>query len=168
MHEALKQGARGRRRRPGAWRLAVLLALLPAWLLGAAAWAAPGARLVLAAGPHFPEGARLNPQEVRLLFLGGRVTREGLRLQPVLNAADPFLEEVFLQKVLFMSKAHYQRRLVALAFRLGRPRPPVFQDEEALAEHLRRRPGAVSYLWARQARRLGLKVVQELWSDSAP
>ena len=164
MDEALRQGARWRGPGWAAWLLVVLLAWTPA----GTSWAAPGSTLVLAAGPHFPEGVRLSPQEVRLLFLGGRVSRGGVRLQPVLNAADPFLEEVFLQKVLFMSKAHYQRRLVALAFRLGRPRPPVFQDEEALAEHLRRRPGAVSYLWARHARRLGLTIVQELWSDSAP
>ncbi|RMD80179.1 MAG: hypothetical protein D6809_01850 [Gammaproteobacteria bacterium] len=120
------------------------------------------------AGPDLPEGVRLTPQEVRLLFLGATVIKAGRRLKPLLNTSDPFLEEVFLQKVLFMSKAHYQRRLVALTFRLGRPRPPAFADELRLAGVLRARPEAVSYMWASHARRLGLRVVEELWSGSAP
>lgn len=119
--------------------------------------------LVLAAG-NGTSIAPLSVDDVRSIFMGAPVVRGNLRLRPVLNETDPLLREVFLQKVMFVSWKHYQRRLVEESFRSGWPMPEIVTDTSALARTLREQPGTVTYMWESNARSLGVKIIQVLWS----
>lgn len=110
----------------------------------------------------------LPPTEVRKLFLGLPVSQNSLRLEPLHNASDPLLNEVFLQKIIFMSAQSYDRRMISQVFRFGGHRPVSYGDVDALAAALRDKPGTVSYMWLPSAQQLpGIKVVQELWHGPA-
>jgi hypothetical protein len=106
----------------------------------------------------------LSPTEIRKLFLGLPISQNSLRLEPVHNASDPLLNEVFLQKIIFMSARSYDHQLMSQVFRSGGHRPLSYNDADALAAALRDKPGTLSYMWSSGAQQIpGIKVVQELW-----
>lgn len=117
--------------------------------------------LVYGALSHVPQ---LTPNEVRKLFLGVVLIKDGQRIEPLLNTTDPLLHEVFLQKIIFMSGDNYQRQLTARIASTGDPRPQAYTDRWQLISALRSRHGAVSFMWNKDVRaQMGLKVIQELW-----
>ena len=135
-------------------RRALLVGLL-ASALAATAFAAERQLVLVAA--QGSAVTTLAPAEVRKLFLGGAV-------EPLVNASDELLHEVFLQKVVFMAARSYDRHVLGLVFRSGGHRPARYTSTEELVQALAREPRAVTYMWADQARRLrGVKIVQELW-----
>lgn len=135
-------------------------------LLGWPAWPQAPRTLVLAASAETNLPA-LTVAETRKLFLGVPLERNGATVTPILNTSDNLLQEVFLQKVTFMSSPAYQTQLVSTVFRLGGKRPSVYADQRALVEALRHDPHAVTYLWQDQVEKSGgLKVVSVLWSGS--
>ena len=119
--------------------------------------------LVLAAAPGL-DIPRLQPDEIRSLFMGAPVVKQGVRLRPLLNESDPLLREVFLQKVMFVSWKHYQRRLVEEAFRQGWPLPETVSNPHRLVRALALEPGAITYMWQDVAQQSNVEVVQTLWS----
>lgn len=121
--------------------------------------------LVLVSGSNM-DIPPLTAEEVLFVFMDAPVVKNGVRLQPVLNESDQLLREVFLQKVMFMSWRHYQRRLVREAFSHGWPRPDVISDIPTLVQTLQSQPGTVTYMWESTAKSLNVKVVQVLWSGS--
>ena len=142
-------------------RRALLVGLL-ASALAATAFAAERQLVLVAA--QGSAATTLAPAEVRKLFLGGAVEVNGQRLEPLVNASDELLHEVFLQKVVFMAARSYDRHVLGLVFRSGGHRPARYTSTEELVQALAREPRAVTYMWADQARRLrGVKIVQELW-----
>lgn len=117
--------------------------------------------LVSAAVSNVPQ---LMPNEVRKLFLGVELVKDGQRIEPLLNATEPLLNEVFLQKIIFMSAENYQRQLNARIAATGDPRPQEYSDRWQLISALRNRRGSVSFMWNKDVRaQTGLKVIQELW-----
>ena len=92
----------------------------------------------------------LSKAETRQLFLGVTVQKDRLRIRPLRNQSDPVIEEVFLQKVIFMSKRNYERKLLSRVFRMGGTRPPKFSDVAGLLDEIRKSSGAVSYMWSDQ------------------
>ncbi len=124
-----------------------------------------GRRLVLVAGNGSAIDS-LSPAEVRKLYLGVAVVKGGQPVLPLRNQTDPLLQEVFLQKVIFMSAPQYER---ALATRLIRAessvRPPVYDSPETLHAKLQTAATAVTYMWADAAKAAGVKVVAELWQE---
>ena len=125
--------------------------------------AAEARYLVLVSGAisHVPQ---LTPNEVRKLFLGVVLIKDGQRVEPLLNTTDHLLHEVFLQKIIFMSRDNYQRQLTARIASTGDPRPQEYTDRWQLISALRSRRGAVSFMWNKDVRvQIGLKVIQELW-----
>lgn len=109
----------------------------------------------------------LSHKEVRKLFLGMPIVKEGVRLKPLRNASDPLVEEVFLQKIIFVSKRSYERQLLSRVFRFGGARPPVFTNIRELIDELRQSPEAVTYMWSEQlAFADGLKTIGVLWQGT--
>jgi len=109
----------------------------------------------------------LSHADVRKLFLGVPLTVDQVRLKPILNASDPLATDVFLQKVIFMSRRQYERQLLSRVFRLGDQRPPEYEDIDLLAKALLDTPDSLSYMWSEQLEHLtGLKSLGILWSDS--
>ena len=106
----------------------------------------------------------LSQAEVRKLFLGVPIDKNNLRLKPLRNASDVRLTEVFLQKVIFMSKREYDRQLVSRVFRSGGKRPSVFNDIMPLIAHLQAVPGTLTYMWSDQVEgNSDLNVIGVLW-----
>ena len=102
-------------------------------------------------------------QELRRLYLGVPYQSRYGRLKPVLNEADPMLREVFLQKILFMSKNAYQRARANRLVKLREAGPAEFTDTNKLINALRSDPSLVSYLWSSQQPGDGsLKVLLEV------
>ena len=109
----------------------------------------------------------LSHADVRKLFLGVPLIVDQVRLKPILNANDPLATDVFLQKVIFMSRRQYERQLLSRVFRLGDQRPPEYEDIDLLAKALLDTPDSLSYMWSEQLEHLtGLKSLGVLWTDS--
>jgi len=121
------------------------------------------ATLVLVSGTG-PGDGELTPNQLRRVFLGIPVSVDGKNIRALRNTSDPLLNEVFLQKVVYMSERRYKRQLVAQTFRTGQMRPPVFKTDEELVQALKSITGSVSVMWERDARKDGsLHVIQVLW-----
>jgi hypothetical protein len=69
----------------------------------------------------------ISAKRVRRAYLGASIVLDGVEIKPLLNQTDKFAEEVFLQKVLFMSAEAYERQLLARAFR-GGSRPKAYEN----------------------------------------
>ncbi len=142
--------------------------LLSMLLVGAAASlpgrpvAAAGPAAVLVAGLGASLG-ELDNRDIRKLYLGYSLERNGLVLEPVINRTDPRLYEEFLQKVLFMSDGHYRRQVVSRVFRTGGRRPIEVESVEQLVQVLEEQPGRLSFLWSHRADPDRMRVLGGLW-----
>ena len=109
----------------------------------------------------------LSHADVRKLFLGIPIIKDNIRLLPVLNTGDPLMTEIFLQKIIFMSKRDYERQLVSRVFRSGGQRPAEYDNADELVEKLISTPGSVSFMWATQLEQhKDLRSLGQLWSSS--
>jgi len=109
----------------------------------------------------------LSPLDIRKLFLGVPIIRNGLILKPLRNATDPFLTEVFLQKVIFMSERSYDRELLSRVYRLGGKRPKIYSVNTELVNELRHIPGTLTYMWLDDIENTaGLKSLGVIWAGS--
>lgn len=105
--------------------------------------------------------------ELRKVYLGVPVTRQGVRLRPLFNSTDPAATSVFLQKVLFMSEREYKRQLVSRVFRLGEQRPTEYDDMDSLVADLQAIPGALTFMWSDQLEDYDeLKQLGVIWVSS--
>lgn len=89
----------------------------------------------------------LTTSEIRRLLMGLPVSKNGKKLEAVINQSDPLLYQVFLQKVVFMSAQVYEHHLLENVVQLGGQRPKIHNQQEALVADLHRHPGKVSYIW---------------------
>ena len=106
----------------------------------------------------------LTTSEIRRLFMGLPVSKNGKKLEAVINQSDPLLYQVFLQKVVFMSAQIYERHLLENVVQLGGQRPKIHNQQEALVADLHRHPGKVSYIWNYKLRIYpSLVAVGETW-----
>lgn len=127
--------------------------------------AAEGRKLVLVAGPQ-SAAAALSPEEVRKLYLGVAVAKDGKTFLPLCNHTDAMAYEVFMQKIMYMSGPAYERAVMTRMVRTtSSVRPPEYADEKDLLKALAATPNAVTYMWADKAEAAGLKVVTELWRE---
>ena len=107
----------------------------------------------------------LTADDTRKVFLGAPVVVAGLRVEALRNRSDELLDEVFLQKVVFLSGPAYERQVLSRVFRLGGQKPPVYDGGAELLGALRGSPAAVTYMWDDSARRYpDLRVVATLWT----
>ena len=146
------------------WVRFLLATMLVAMMFGHLSHAGEPKGLVLVADVHSDLPA-LTMQEVRKLYLGVAVTHSGQTVEPLVNMTDESLYEVFLQKVIFMSAATYQRQLTRrFLHALGR-RPTVYRDRARLFDALSRSSYAVTYvMWEDEAERNPeVRVVKVLW-----
>jgi len=108
----------------------------------------------------------LEPIEMRKLFLGHLVLRNGRALRPVRNVSDEQLSQVFLQHVVAMSQTAYDRRILSQVLQQGRPRPLEIKTGEQMIKVLAEDPLAVGYMWTRDVPPAGrIRIVRVLWTD---
>lgn len=140
------------------------LLLIALWLLSSGTAFADTYTLVLVAG-EASSAPELSSKEIRWLFMGLPVVKDEQRIEPLLNATDPLVYEVFLQKVIYMSAQNYERRLVTRVFRMGGQRPKKYDNLSDLLRNLRENSNTVSFMWQENAQRHpNIKIVTELWS----
>jgi len=143
----------------------VLLAILVANTFALPLPAAEVRRLVLVAGNASP-AVSLSQEEVRKLYLGVLVTKEGKTFLPLCNHADKLAYEIFMQKVVFMSGPVYERALMSRLVRAASSfRPPEYTTEKELLQALATTPNTLTYMWADKAEAAGLRIVMELWRE---
>jgi hypothetical protein len=144
-------------------RVRIFLALL--LLLAVGATAATPDRVVLIV--YFrADYAPLDLAEVRKLFLGFPVIREGVALHPLRNQSDARLDEVFLQNIVGMSDITYDRRVLSLMLQQGRTPPPSVRSRQQLLSTMASDPYAVSFAWESQvASSPQVKILGVLWHE---
>jgi len=102
--------------------------------------------------------------EVRKMYLGIDVLKQGNFVRPLRNASSAELEQIFLQAVIGLTKAHYERRLLSNLLRLGSVRPQEFESLDSLAEELASDKFAITYAFD-DGRLEGVKVLRVLWQE---
>lgn len=105
----------------------------------------------------------LTRNTARRLYLGVPYQTDIGQLQPALNESDPMLQEVFLQKILFLSKNSYRRILARRMVQLRIAGPARYENTDKLIAALRANARMISYLWQSQIPEDGqLKVLLEV------
>jgi hypothetical protein len=102
--------------------------------------------------------------ELRKLYLGISVRRNGRTLQPLLNRTSLRLEQIFLQNIVAMSEASYERRVLQMAVKFGRPTPRAFTKPEELRTALLADSHAVTYMWSDETGP-ELRALRILWRE---
>lgn len=109
----------------------------------------------------------LNAKELKKLYLGLNVEKNGTAIVPVRNHSDTLLHEVFLQHVIFMSSRNYERQLTSRTMRSGKKRIDEYSEKKQLINRLLRQPNSITYLWEKDLKaHPNLKVIQHLWAGS--
>lgn len=112
-------------------------------------------------------------QQSRIKALSGPVLRKvylgsvsGISFQPIhplINQSNRMLHEMFLQKVLFMSKNTYERHLRHTKFPTGTVLPIHYRSEAKLIEYLNAHPDSITCLTEQAAaKKPSLRVVMRL------
>jgi len=102
--------------------------------------------------------------ELRRLFLGIPVYRNGEALQPLINKSERRSYQVFLQTTLGMSQKRYERSLVSDVYRQGAKTPSIYTNFKKLLRDLNKEENAISFYYD-HGEPIGNKfnVVQEIW-----
>ncbi|MEN6586857.1 MAG: hypothetical protein ABFE02_12525 [Sulfuricella sp.] len=106
---------------------------------------AAGARLVIVTSAQSPIH-QMTPDEARKLYLGMPMVVDGKLIHPLRNNSDATMQEMFMQKVMFMSTQAYERQILSRVFRTGGNRPPVYTEMPELLKALESDHNAVTYL----------------------
>ncbi len=106
----------------------------------------------------------LDSLELRKIYLGFTVKRDGKIIKGLRNTEDENLNSIFLQTVVAMSEKSYRRRLLFLTLRQGVPRPVEYEEFEGLLKSLSTNPYSVTYMWKNDAiRSSNVKILRVLW-----
>lgn len=97
--------------------------------------------------------APITTAEARRLYLGVPLVQDGHELIPVRNATDPVAQELFLQRVLFMSAQAYDRQVSGRIYRSGGNRIAEYDNPRELVDSLVTQPWAVTYMTSDAASR---------------
>lgn len=105
--------------------------------------------------------------ELRKIFLGFTVKRDGQAITGLRNISDEDLNDIFLQTVVAMSEKSYKRRQLSLTLRKGLPRIAEYDKVEDLIKALSSNPYSISYTHEDVAKREpGIKILRVLWEKS--
>lgn len=102
---------------------------------------------LLLVASHATPIEHLPQRTIRRLYLGVPYQTELGRLQPALNTSDPMLQEVFLQKIMFMSKKSYRYVLARRMVQMREAGPPRYKDTDKLIAALNADARMISYIW---------------------
>ena len=108
----------------------------------------------------------LDSLELRKIYLGFTVKRDGHTVSGLRNTGDKDLNRIFLQAVVAMSEKSYMRRLLSLTLRQGIPRPSEYDKPDNLLDALSDDPYSVTYMWKdAAARSADVKTLRMLWQQ---
>ena len=136
------------------------------WMVLCMDVAAADRQVVLVAASASPLH-NLDSLELRQIYLGFTVKRDGNIVKGLRNTEDENLNSIFLQTVVAMSGKSYKNRLLSLTIRQGTPRPAEYGKIEDLLHALSIKPYSVSYMWKDDA--VGsskIKILRVLWRQN--
>jgi hypothetical protein len=108
----------------------------------------------------------LTAGEIRKLYLGVTLLADGQTIKPLRNNSDDYLQEVFMQKVMFMSTPTYERQILSRVFRIGGTRPPVYNNLDKLIDALEADPSTLSYMSRKDAQATpDIKIIGNVWEN---
>jgi hypothetical protein len=125
--------------------LAFALLLGVIGLLGPRPADAAETKLVLVASARSPI-APISAADARRLYLGVPLVQDGHEVVPLRNVTDSATQELFLQRVLFMSAQAYERQMAGRVYRSGGNRLPEYAVQRELVDKLVTDPWAVTYM----------------------
>lgn len=109
----------------------------------------------------------LDSLELRKIYLGFPVKRDGHTISGLRNTGDEDLNRIFLQAVVAMSEKSYLRRLLSLPLRQGIPRPSEYDKSDRLLDALSDDPYSVTYMWKDAAiLSPAVKALRVLWQEN--
>lgn len=139
----------------------ILLALLLTGFISPASFAMECPLFVVAAASSPVD--HITRHELRRLYLGVPYQTRSGQLKPVRNESDPMLREVFLQRIMFMSRNAYQRALATHLVPLREAGLAEYANTGKLISALLAKPGLVSYIWSSEhPEDGGLKILLEV------
>ncbi len=100
---------------------------------------------------------QLSLLEVRKLFIGMPVVKNGIHLMPVINVSDQMIQNTFLQSMVFMTENTYKRQLLKRTIKYGTILPKKYDDIRELIKKISSNGSMVSFM-----RRSDLKSHPEL------
>jgi hypothetical protein len=128
---------------------------------------AAGERQVVLVAASTSPVHNLSSLELRKIYLGFTVKRDGKMVEGLLYTGDENLNRIFLQTVVAMSGKSYKNRLLSLTLRQGTPPPAKYDKYEDLVYALLTEPYSVSYMWEDDADRSSeIKILRELWHQN--
>ena len=102
-------------------------------------------RLVVVTSADSRIGPLTRPM-IRKIYLGSSAGIASQPIHPLINQSNRLLYEMFLQKVLFMSKETYERHMRHSKFAAGTLLPVSYRSEARLLKHLNAHPDSISYV----------------------
>lgn len=119
--------------------------------------------LVSAASANHSALSRL---EVRKIFLGYPVSRDGMPIYAIRNKSDSVSYQIFLQKFIHLSAKNYERRLLSKTFRTGSAKVSAASSLAKLKTILANDPSNVSIMWRDEFEASdNLRIIQTLWTQ---
>lgn len=137
--------------------------LFAAYMLFAAAITAHAdeQRIVIVAGTGSTISS-ISAKQARHAYLGASVVLSGVEVTPLRNQTNKLVEEVFLQKIMFMSSEAYGRQLISRQFSGARV-PKLFEDIDRLFNELKNDKTAITFmLYENAVNTPGIKIVGNL------
>lgn len=120
-------------------------------------------QLVLVTASECP-ATEIGTLEVRKAYLGIGVELHGYPVRAFRFSGDETIVQLFFQNIVAMSEKSYERRMLSMALKYGRPRPIEFESVNELVAALRGRKCSIGYMWREDATSFSeLRVLKILW-----
>ncbi|MEZ5500638.1 MAG: hypothetical protein R3E77_14595 [Steroidobacteraceae bacterium] len=134
--------------------------------LGCAVSAADGREEYVLVTPVSSRIESVDPIEVRKLFLGLPVARNGRIIRAIRHTDGGRMDEVFLQNVTAMSERAYDHRLLTLGMQQGRLRPLEVKSREELLKALRDFPHSIAFARRSDVGNIdSLRILRVIWKN---
>lgn len=128
--------------------------------------AIPAEQEVVLVVAHNSPIVELSALDIRKVYLGVSVTVDGHSIRSYRLNNDQRLNQIFMQSVIAMSEKSYERRLLSLTLKYGRPRPTEVDSPVMLMEFLKRNPLGIGYMWKSDAEKdAEIRIVKVLWQS---
>jgi hypothetical protein len=145
----------------GAAFVKIIIAILLGVLLGMPIVHAEEQRIAIIVNEN-SDITTITAKEVRRAYLGASIVLNGVETKPLLNLSSKLAEEVFLQKVMFMSAEAYERQLISRTFQ-GGIRPKAYESLPALLKALNHDNAAISFMLYEEATNTpGIRIIGNL------
>lgn len=105
----------------------------------------------------------LSSLEIRKVFLGLPVTRNGNLIEGLVFQPDEEMREIFLRAMVGMTTRTYDKKVLQVRLSSGGSLVPIYTELSELLADFDRSPNAISFVTYEEAKEHKLQVVQVLW-----